>query len=139
MNSGHSKPTLESSVGSGLEKIETCPYLCAAGQNGDLSFVHARSKEEAIIALDEWDNVELAEMMPVSEFMVDFRLNADGELVLQDFGEALRDRRHKRTWTKPLARRTASGRAPSTLTSCRCCFGPLFPPSRQYESTKTAN
>src|SRR5689334_712590 len=37
--------------------------------NGDLSFVHAPSKEEAIIALDEWDNAELAEITRVSDFM----------------------------------------------------------------------
>lgn len=59
--------------------------------NGDLSFVDARSKEDAIIALDEWDNAELAEIRRVSEFMVDFRLNADGELELQDLGEVLSD------------------------------------------------
>jgi hypothetical protein len=59
--------------------------------NGDLPFVHAPSKEDAIIALDEWDNAELAEITRVSDFMVYFRLNADGELELQDFGEALRE------------------------------------------------
>ncbi len=59
--------------------------------NGDLSFVHAPTKEEAIIALDEWDNAELAEIRRVSDFMVDFRLNARGELQLREFGEALND------------------------------------------------
>jgi hypothetical protein len=59
--------------------------------NGDLSFVHAPSKEEAIIALDEWDNAELAEITRVSDFMVDFRLNAEGDLELQAIGEALQD------------------------------------------------
>lgn len=67
------------------------PMFMCRWPNGDLSFVHARSKEEAIIALDEWDNAELAELMRVSEFMVDFRLNADGELEVQDFGEVIRD------------------------------------------------
>jgi hypothetical protein len=41
-----------------------------------------------VIALHEWDNAELAE---ISDFMVDFRLNAEGELELQEFGEALND------------------------------------------------
>jgi hypothetical protein len=59
--------------------------------NGDLSFVHAPSKEEAIIALDEWDNAELAEITRVSDFMVDFRLNVEGDLELQAIGEALHD------------------------------------------------
>jgi len=47
---------------------------------GDLSFVHAASKEDAIIALDEWDNAELPGTTRVSGFMVDFRLNAEGEI-----------------------------------------------------------
>jgi hypothetical protein len=59
--------------------------------NGDLSFVHAATKEDAIIALDEWDNAEMAQITRVSDFMVDFRLNAEGELELQAFGEALND------------------------------------------------
>jgi stress response protein YsnF len=59
--------------------------------NGDLSYVHAPSKEDAIIALDQWDNAELAEITRVSDFMVDFRLNSEGELELQEFGEALND------------------------------------------------
>lgn len=76
--------------------------------NGDVSFVHAPRKEDAIIALDEWDNAELAEITRVSDFMVDFRLNAEGELELQEFGEAVNDH----IWEKafPLlteARRTA--------------------------------
>lgn len=59
--------------------------------NGDLSFVHAASKEDAIVALDEWDNAELAEITRISEFMVDFHLNDEGELELHAFGEVLND------------------------------------------------
>jgi len=55
--------------------------------NGDLSFVCARNKEDAIIMLDEWDNAELAELRQIQNFMVDFRLTDDGELELQAFGE----------------------------------------------------
>ena len=66
--------------------------------NGDLSFVHALSKEEAIIARDEWDNAELAEITRVSDFMVDFRLNGEGDLELQAIGEALQDH----IWEKAL-------------------------------------
>lgn len=54
--------------------------------NGDLSFVSARNREDAIIVLDEWDNAELAELTPIRDFMVDFRLTDDGELELQAFG-----------------------------------------------------
>lgn len=55
--------------------------------NGDLSFVSARNKEDAIVMLDEWDNAELAELRQVQNFMVDFKLSNDGELELQAFGE----------------------------------------------------
>ena len=61
-------------------------YMCR-WPNGDLSFVSARNREEAIIQLDEWDNAELAEMRRVENFMVDFRLTDEGELALQSFGE----------------------------------------------------
>ena len=57
--------------------------------NGDLSFVCARTKEDAIVMLDEWDNAELAELRQIRDFMVDFRLTDDGELELQAFGEWL--------------------------------------------------
>ena len=55
--------------------------------NGDLSFVSARNKEDAIIMLDEWDNAETAEVRQIQNFMVDFRLTDDGELEFQAFGE----------------------------------------------------
>ena len=59
--------------------------------NGDLSFVYARTKEDAIVMLDEWDNAELAELRRARDFMVDFRLTDDGELELQAFGECCLD------------------------------------------------
>ena len=55
--------------------------------NADLSFVSARSKEDAIIMLDEWGNAELAELRQIQDFMVDFRLTDDGELGFHAFGE----------------------------------------------------
>src|SRR5580704_11060874 len=67
------------------------PTFMCRWPNGDLSFVSARNKEDAIVMLDEWDNAELAELSRVPDFMVDFRLNDDGELELQDLGEGLRD------------------------------------------------
>jgi hypothetical protein len=59
--------------------------------NGDLSFVFARNKEDAIIMLDEWDNAELAELRQIQNFMVDFGLTDNGELELQAFGERVLD------------------------------------------------
>ncbi len=63
-------------------------YMCR-WPNGDLSFVSAANKEDAIIMLDEWDNAETAEVSRVSGFMVDFRLTNKGELELKAFGEGL--------------------------------------------------
>jgi len=59
--------------------------------NGDLSFVSARNKEDAIVMLDEWDNADLAELKAIRNFMVDFRLTDRGELELQEFGEGVLD------------------------------------------------
>jgi hypothetical protein len=59
--------------------------------NGDLSFVSARSKEDAIIMLDEWGNAELAELKQIQDFMVDFRLTDDGELDFHALGERVLD------------------------------------------------
>jgi hypothetical protein len=59
--------------------------------NGDVSFVSARTREDAIVMLDEWDDAEVGELKQIREFMVDFRLNDAGELELQEFGENCRD------------------------------------------------
>src|SRR5882724_1439212 len=64
------------------------PIFMCRWPNGDLSFVSARNKEDAIVMLDEWDNAELAELRRVQDFMVDFRLTESGELELQAFGES---------------------------------------------------
>jgi hypothetical protein len=53
--------------------------------------VSARNRENAIIALDELDNAELAELRQVRDFMVDFRLTDSGDLELQGFGESCHD------------------------------------------------
>jgi hypothetical protein len=54
-------------------------FMCR-WMNGDVSFVSARTKEDAIVMLDEWDDAEGAEISQIRDFMVDFRLNDDGEL-----------------------------------------------------------
>ena len=59
--------------------------------NGDLSFVAAANKEDAIVTLDELDNAELAEVKQIQDFMVDFRLTDTGELKFQGFGERCMD------------------------------------------------
>jgi hypothetical protein len=63
------------------------PMFMCRWPNGDLSFVSARNREDAIIKLDEWDNAEVAELRQIHTFMVDFKLTDDGDLELQAFGE----------------------------------------------------
>ena len=63
------------------------PVFLCRWPNGDVSFVAARNKEDAIEALDEFDNAELAKLFQIGNFMVDFRLADTGELVFEGFGE----------------------------------------------------
>lgn len=65
-------------------------YMCR-WPNGDLSFVSAQTKEDAIIKLDDWDDAEGAEISQIRNFMVDFRLNDEGELELNEFVQSCRD------------------------------------------------
>ena len=67
------------------------PIFMCRWPNGDLSFVFSRSREDAIVLLDEWGNAEEAELRRVQDFMVDFRLTDDGDLELQAFGENSED------------------------------------------------
>jgi len=59
--------------------------------NDNVSFVSARTKEDAVVMLDEWDDAEGAEISQIRDFMVDFRLNDEGHLELAEFGESCRD------------------------------------------------
>src|SRR3954463_1227558 len=65
-------------------------FMCR-WMNGDVSFVSARTKEDAIVMLDEWDDAEGAEIIQIRDFMVDFRLNDEGDLELAEFAESCRD------------------------------------------------
>jgi hypothetical protein len=65
------------------------PMFMCRWPNGDLSFVSARSKDDAVILLDEWDDAESAELRQIQDFMVDFRLTDDGNLEFNDFGERI--------------------------------------------------
>src|ERR671913_1913460 len=65
-------------------------FMCR-WMNGDVSFVSARTKEDAIVMLDEWDNAEGAEISQIRDFMVDSRLDDEGDLELAEFGESCRD------------------------------------------------
>jgi hypothetical protein len=63
------------------------PVFMCRWPNGDLSFVAAASKDDAIVMLDELDNADLAEVKQIQDFMIDFRLTDSGELEFQGFGE----------------------------------------------------
>lgn len=65
-------------------------YICR-WQNGDFSAVYARSREDAIIKLDEVGNAEVAELFTTKDFMVHFKLREEwGNMIpvdLEGFGE----------------------------------------------------
>ena len=65
-------------------------FMCR-WMNGDVSFVSARTKEDAMVMLDESDDGEGAEISQIRDFTVDFRLNDEGDLELAEFGESCRD------------------------------------------------
>ena len=62
-------------------------YLCR-WPNGEFSIVSARTKADAIEALDEWGNAEQASLTRMSDCMFDFRLSDDGQVELAGIGEA---------------------------------------------------
>ena len=65
------------------------PIFLCRWPNGDVSIVSARNQDDAIEALDEFDNADHAHISQLREqFLVDFRLNDDGHLELNQFGEA---------------------------------------------------
>lgn len=61
--------------------------FCCRWQNGDISFVAARNKEEAVLSLDEVGNAETSDIFPAPKFMLHLRLGDDGRLSFQGFGE----------------------------------------------------
>ena len=54
-------------------------YMCRR-EDGSLSFVAAPNKKDAALMLDEFDSVGPEHLTVVKKFMVDFRLNDEGEL-----------------------------------------------------------
>ena len=63
------------------------PVYCCRWPDGDISFVAARNKKEAIIALDEVGNAEASYIFKVEEFMLHLRLEDSGKLAFESFGE----------------------------------------------------
>jgi hypothetical protein len=61
-------------------------YMCR-WENGDISFVSAVSKDDAIGALDEVGAATAGMLQAVNHFMVHLTLDDDGELELESLGE----------------------------------------------------
>jgi hypothetical protein len=91
-------------------------FMCR-WMNGDVSFVSARTKEDAIVKLDEWDDAEGAEIIQIRDFMVDFRLNDEGDLELAEFGESCRDTILNKAYPRLLEAITAAPTTPSGETT----------------------
>ena len=65
-------------------------YLCR-WPNGAVSIVQARNKTEAIVRLDEFDNAETSEISRLDELLLDFDLDDEGQLQLNQIGEGCED------------------------------------------------
>src|SRR5438132_11345250 len=65
-------------------------YMCR-WENGEVSFVSARSKRDACLLLDEFAAVEREDLHEVQDFMLSFALSDDGEVVVSDLGEDTRE------------------------------------------------
>jgi hypothetical protein len=61
-------------------------YMCR-WENGDISFVSATSKNDAILALDEVGAATAEMLCAVNQFMVHLTLDDHGELELESLGE----------------------------------------------------
>ena len=55
--------------------------------NGEFSVVKADSKRDALVQLDEWAGAEPEWLVPLETFMADFRLDDEGMIEFNEFGE----------------------------------------------------
>jgi len=69
-----------------LDSFETGVYLCR-WPNGDFSLVTANTRREALVLLDEWAGAHPSQLYPLDSCMAGFRLNDQGEIELEQFGE----------------------------------------------------
>ncbi len=66
-------------------------YLCR-WPNGDCSVVWARTKEDAIVELDQVGNAEGCPITQIRQFQVHFRLTDEGKLECESLGEGTSER-----------------------------------------------
>jgi hypothetical protein len=81
-NSGEEVATREMD----LDEFETGMYLCR-WPNGEFSLVMAATRRDALVELDEWAPGHPGQLFPMDSCMLDFRLNDDGQIELNQFGE----------------------------------------------------
>jgi hypothetical protein len=81
------------------------PLFVCRWQNGDFSAVYARSRDHAIMLLDEVDNAELGDLFTVKDFMAHFRLKKEPDGIddmvpveLEEFGEDTLDMLSERVY-----------------------------------------
>lgn len=65
-------------------------FICR-WQNGDLSIVGARDPEDAVSILDEVADATDAELFETKDLLINFQLDHNGHLELEEFGEGLDD------------------------------------------------
>ena len=65
-------------------------FICR-WQNGDLSIVGARDQEDAISILDEVADATDAQLFETKDLLINFELDHNGHLLLEQFGEGLDD------------------------------------------------
>jgi hypothetical protein len=66
-------------------------YLCR-WPSGEFSIVSAKTKDDAIVLLDEWGDAEEAVLTRLTDCMFDFRLADDGRIELANIGESTEER-----------------------------------------------
>jgi hypothetical protein len=117
------------------------PVFMCRWPNGDLSFVSARNREDAIIALDELDNAELAELRQVRDFMVDFGLTESGDLEFQGFGETCQEDIWNRAYpilAKTMAEAPRSGAGEATSAGTKSIRAALHAEKERLVGKKAA-
>ena len=67
------------------------PVFLCRWPNGDCSIVAARTKDDAIIELDEMGDAEGCQIKPLASCQVHFALTDEGSLKFERFGEQTRD------------------------------------------------
>ena len=85
------------------------PLFMVRWENGDLSFVKARSKDDAVILLDEVGDANghpIRQIGDEDRFMLNLRLDDSGELEFESFSEVLRDKVME--WGYPILNKNVS-------------------------------